>query len=66
MHRAIKSLGVPTHLYVAPREGHGWQELRHQLAKFNAEMAWFEKYALNASFTQEVAPESSKADLPRP
>jgi dipeptidyl aminopeptidase/acylaminoacyl peptidase len=64
MYRAIKSLGVPTHLYVAPREGHGWQELRHQLAKFNAEMAWFAKYALNASFTQEVAPESPKADLP--
>ena len=24
MYRALKSNGVPTHLYVAPREGHGW------------------------------------------
>ena len=24
MHRALKSNGVPTHLYVAPREPHGW------------------------------------------
>ncbi len=24
MYRALKSNGVPTHLYVAPREGHQW------------------------------------------
>jgi dipeptidyl aminopeptidase/acylaminoacyl peptidase len=66
MYRAVKSLGVPTHLYVAPREGHGWQELRHQVAKFNAEMAWFEKYARNATFSPETPPETAKADLPRP
>jgi dipeptidyl aminopeptidase/acylaminoacyl peptidase len=66
MYRAVKSLGVPTHLYVAPREGHGWQELRHQLAKFNAEMAWFEKYARNSTFSPETLPETAKADLPRP
>jgi dipeptidyl aminopeptidase/acylaminoacyl peptidase len=24
MHRALKANGVPTHLYVAPRAGHGW------------------------------------------
>ena len=66
MYRAVKSLGVPTHLYVAPREGHGWQELRHQLAKFNAEMAWFEKYARNTTFSPETQPETAKADLPRP
>jgi dipeptidyl aminopeptidase/acylaminoacyl peptidase len=66
MFRALKSLSVPTHLYVAPREGHGWQELHHQLAKFNAEMSWFEKYALNATFAPETAPEIPKADPPRP
>ena len=66
MYRALKSLGVPTHLYVAPREGHGWQELRHQVAKFNAEMAWFDKYALGAAFTPEVVPETPTPDLPRP
>jgi dipeptidyl aminopeptidase/acylaminoacyl peptidase len=66
MYRALKSLGVPTHLYVAPREGHGWQELRHQLAKFNLEMAWFDRYALGRNFAPETAPETPSADVPRP
>ena len=30
-------------LYVAPREGHQWSELRHQLFKANAELEWFEQ-----------------------
>ena len=38
MYRALKSNGVPTHLYVAPREPHGWTELRHQLFKANTEL----------------------------
>jgi dipeptidyl aminopeptidase/acylaminoacyl peptidase len=46
MYRALKSNGVPTHLYVAPREGHQWSELRHQIFKANTELAWFERYAL--------------------
>lgn len=66
MFRALKSLGVPTHLYVAPREGHGWQELRHQLSKFNAEMAWFSHYALDKEFTPEIAPETPTKELARP
>jgi len=66
MFRALKSLGVPTHLYVAPREGHGWQELRHQLSKFNAEMAWFAHYALDIEFTPEIPPESAVKELARP
>ena len=37
MHRALKSLEVPTHLYVAPREGPTWRELRHQLSKMIVE-----------------------------
>jgi dipeptidyl aminopeptidase/acylaminoacyl peptidase len=44
MYRALKSNGVPTHLYIAPREPHGWTELRHQLFKINVELDWFEKY----------------------
>jgi dipeptidyl aminopeptidase/acylaminoacyl peptidase len=28
MYRALQTSGVPTHLYVAPREGHGWSGLR--------------------------------------
>ena len=46
MYRALKSHGVPTHLYVAPREGHDWGELRHLIFKANTELEWFEKYAL--------------------
>jgi len=56
MYRALKSNGVPTHLYVAPREPHGWGELRHQLSKLNAEIEWFEKYATKRPFTPEKAP----------
>lgn len=56
MYRAVKSLGVPTHLYIAPREPHGWTELRHQLFKMNAELEWFEKYGTKRPYTSEQAP----------
>ena len=62
MYRALKSNGVPTHLYVAPREPHGWGELRHQLAKLNAEIEWFEKYATKRPFTPERAPGDEKKE----
>ncbi len=57
MYRALKSNGVPTHLYVAPREPHGWAELRHVLYKMNVELAWFEKYATNRPYEWEKAPQ---------
>ena len=60
MYRALKSNGVPTHLYVAPREPHGWGELRHQLTKLNAEIEWFEKYATRRAFAPERAPGEDK------
>jgi dipeptidyl aminopeptidase/acylaminoacyl peptidase len=63
MYRALKSNGVPTHLYVAPREPHGWGELRHQLSKLNAEIDWFEKYATHQPFTPERAPGDEKKEL---
>ena len=56
MYRALKSNGVPTHLYVAPREGHGWAELRHRLFKLQIEMEWFEKHLFNRAYTWEKAP----------
>ena len=56
LYRALKSNGVPTRLYMAPREGHGWRELRHQLFKMNAELDWFEKYAMGRDYTWERAP----------
>jgi dipeptidyl aminopeptidase/acylaminoacyl peptidase len=57
MYRALKSQQVPTSLYVAPREGHAWSDLRHQLFKANAELEWFAKYALGRSYAWEQAPE---------
>ena len=60
MYRALKSNGVPTHLYVAPREPHGWGELRHQLFKMNVELAWFEKYVTAREYTWEKAPGEEK------
>jgi dipeptidyl aminopeptidase/acylaminoacyl peptidase len=57
MHRALKSLGVPTTLYVAPREPHGFAELRHQLFKVNAELDWFERWVTKRTYTWETAPE---------
>jgi dipeptidyl aminopeptidase/acylaminoacyl peptidase len=60
MYRALKSNGVPTHLYVAPREPHGWEELRHVLFKMNAELSWFEQYAMNRTYTWEQAPQEEQ------
>jgi dipeptidyl aminopeptidase/acylaminoacyl peptidase len=56
MYRALKSLNVPTHLYIAPREGHLWGDLRHQIFKANAELEWFDKYALGRTYTWEQPP----------
>jgi dipeptidyl aminopeptidase/acylaminoacyl peptidase len=53
MYRGLKSLGVPTKLYVAPREPHGFGELRHQLYKVNAELAWFEQWVTKRPYTWE-------------
>ena len=63
MYRALKSNGVPTHLYIAPREPHGWGELRHQLYKLNVEIEWFEKYATKRPFTWEKAPGDDKKEV---
>jgi len=60
MYRALKANGVPTHLYVAPRAGHGWTELRHALFKMNVELDWFEKHATKRPYVWEKAPEDPK------
>lgn len=60
MHRGVKSNGVPTKLYVAPREPHGFQELRHQLFKVNVELEWFEQWITKRPYIWEQAPEEKK------
>jgi dipeptidyl aminopeptidase/acylaminoacyl peptidase len=54
--RALRSLGIPTHLYRAPREPHVWQELRHELFKVNVELDWFERHVTKRPYTWETAP----------
>jgi len=66
MYRALKANGVPTKLYIAPREPHGWTELRHQLFKVNVELEWFEKYVTGRAYTWEKVPEDAKEKEPRP
>ncbi|MEW5981469.1 MAG: S9 family peptidase [Acidobacteriota bacterium] len=56
MFRALRSNGVPTRLYVAPREPHGWQELRHELFQVNVHLDWFERHVMDRAYTWEVAP----------
>jgi dipeptidyl aminopeptidase/acylaminoacyl peptidase len=55
-YRALRANGVETELHMAPREGHGWRELRHQLFKINAELAWFEKHVFEREYQWEEAP----------
>jgi dipeptidyl aminopeptidase/acylaminoacyl peptidase len=62
MYRALKSNGVPTHLYVAPREGHGWTELRHRLYKLKIDMEWFDKNLYNRAYTWEKVPGEEKKE----
>ena len=64
MFRALRSNGVPTHLYVAPREGHGWTELRHRLFKLQIEMEWFEKWVHGRSYRWEEAPAGAADESP--
>lgn len=56
MWRGVKAQDVPTHLWVAPREPHGWRELRHRLFKPNVELDWFERWVMDREWTWEVAP----------
>ena len=65
MYRALKYNGVPTKLYVAPREGHGWTELRHRLFKLQVEMEWFEKWINNRAYVWEKVPGEEKP-APKP
>jgi hypothetical protein len=66
MYRAVVSHGVPSKLYVAPREGHQWAELRHQLAKANLELEWFERWVRERSYSWERAPGDVGAGAPPP
>jgi dipeptidyl aminopeptidase/acylaminoacyl peptidase len=61
LYRALRANGVPTHLYMAPREPHGWQELRHELFKINVELDWFEEHARGRDYEWAVAPDGDES-----
>ncbi len=54
MYRALMRNGATVELLVFPREGHGFQELRHRLAKANKEFGWFEKYIRGVEYHYET------------
>lgn len=56
MYHALKSNDVETKLYIAPREPHGWRELRHQLFRINVQLEWFARHALGQEYIWEAAP----------
>ena len=63
LYRALKSNGVDTHLYIAPREPHGWRELRHELFKVNVEIDWFERHVRGIEYQWETAPGDDEVDM---
>jgi len=57
LYRGLKENGVPTHLYVAPRQGHGWRELQQRLFKANVELDWFYQWVLEENYEWEKSPD---------
>lgn len=56
LYRALRDLEVDTKLYIAPRESHSFQELRHRLFKINAELDWFNRHVGKEAFKWAEAP----------
>ena len=56
LYRALKHNSVPTHLYVAPNQGHGWSELQQRLFKANVELDWFERWVMDREYQWEKSP----------
>jgi len=71
LYRALKHNDVPTHLYVAPKQGHGWRELQQRLFKANVELDWFERWVTGRDYAWEKSPvhpgegDAVEADAPK-
>ena len=63
LYRALRSNGVDTHLYIAPREPHGWRELRHELFKVNVELDWFERHVRGIEYVWETVPGDDEEEM---
>jgi dipeptidyl aminopeptidase/acylaminoacyl peptidase len=53
MYRGLLANGVETRFYIAPREGHQWRELRHQIFKANSELEWFDRHVMGRTYRWE-------------
>jgi dipeptidyl aminopeptidase/acylaminoacyl peptidase len=56
LYQGLKHNGVPTHLYVAPEQGHGWRELQQRLFKANVELDWYYRWVLGEEYDWEKSP----------
>ena len=57
MYRALKSNGVPTHLYVAPREGHQLGRAAPSALQGQHRARVVREYALGRTYVWEKAPQ---------
>lgn len=57
LYRALKTLGVETELYLAPREPHNFAELRHRLFQVNKHMDWFLSHLTGETYDWSKAPD---------
>lgn len=62
LYQGLKANGVETHLYVAPRQGHGWRELQQRLFKANVELDWFDRWVLGQDYEWETSPAHEKGE----
>ena len=44
LYGALSRVGVPVDLYVYPREGHGFTEMKHLVDFMRRQLAWFERW----------------------
>ncbi|MCG8467955.1 MAG: S9 family peptidase [Gemmatimonadetes bacterium] len=56
LYQGLRANDVPTHLYVAPKQGHGWRELQQRLFKANVELDWFYQWVLGEDYEWETSP----------
>jgi dipeptidyl aminopeptidase/acylaminoacyl peptidase len=61
LYRALKESGVPTELYLAPREPHVFGELRHRLFQITVTMRWLISHVTGGSYVAASAPVVSGA-----
>jgi len=62
-HRALKGIGVPSHLYVYPGHAHGNWTLESHLMRANADIAWMGELQPAQDLATTLSPANSRAAL---